>query len=93
MASGEDVHADGEAALRAAITANKYDAVKTLLDAGAYHLTTLDGPPTMPPYTAPVPPLATLTNAKLTERLVAVGVTPTKSATKTDLVHLLSAFD
>jgi len=89
----EDVHADNEAALRAAITANKYDAVKTLLDAGAYHLTTLDGPLKMPPYTAHVPPLTSLTKAKLTERLVAVGVNPTKSATKDELIVLLTAFE
>jgi len=93
IASGSDVHAGDEAALRAAITANKYDAVKDLLDAGAYHLTSLTGPSKRPPYTSPVPPLPSLTKAKLTERLASVGVTPTKSATKDELIVLLTAFD
>lgn len=93
LAAGADVHADEEAALRAAIAANRYDAVKALLDAGAYHLTTLTGAFKMPPYTMPDPPLASLTKAKLSERLVAFGVAPTKSASKDELIVLLTAFD
>jgi hypothetical protein len=93
LTAGEDVHAEEEAALRAAITANKYDAIKVLLDAGAYHLSSLTGTIKMPPYTMPTPPHATLTKSKLTERLVAVGVSPNKSATKDELIVLLTAFD
>ena len=93
LAGGADVHVDEEAALRAAISANRYDAVKALLDAGAYHLTTLTGAFKMPPYTLPDPPLASLTKAKLAERLAAFGVAPTKSATKDELIVLLTAFD